>query len=85
MTSFAFILGSRPPVTASGAGAASRHTIGTTVVGGKLAITVLLGARLLCRGGAPGRAAGPGSARVDYRRLSSHSGVRLIAHEFSST
>ena len=28
---------------------------------------------------------GRGSARVDYRRLSSHSGVRLMAHEFSST
>jgi len=41
MTSFAFILGSLPLVVASGAGAASRHSIGTTVVGGMLAITVL--------------------------------------------
>jgi hydrophobe/amphiphile efflux-1 (HAE1) family protein len=41
MTSFAFILGSMPLVVASGAGAASRHSIGTTVVGGMLAITVL--------------------------------------------
>ena len=41
MTSFAFILGSLPLVLASGAGAASRHSIGTTVVGGMLAITVL--------------------------------------------
>ena len=41
MTSFAFILGSLPLVFASGAGAASRHSIGTTVVGGMLAITVL--------------------------------------------
>ncbi|MGH7397733.1 MAG: efflux RND transporter permease subunit [Candidatus Rokuibacteriota bacterium] len=41
MTSFAFILGSLPLVTASGAGAASRHSIGTTVVGGMLAVTVL--------------------------------------------
>ncbi len=41
MTSFAFILGSLPLVIASGAGAASRHSIGTTVVGGMLAITVL--------------------------------------------
>ena len=41
MTSFAFILGSRPLVTASGAGAASRHSIGTTLVGGMIAITVL--------------------------------------------
>ena len=41
MTSFAFILGSTPLVFASGAGAASRHSIGTTVVAGMLAVTVL--------------------------------------------
>jgi HAE1 family hydrophobic/amphiphilic exporter-1/multidrug efflux pump len=41
MTSFAFILGSLPLVFATGAGAASRHSIGTTVVGGMLAITIL--------------------------------------------
>jgi hydrophobe/amphiphile efflux-1 (HAE1) family protein len=41
MTSFAFILGSLPLVFASGAGAAARHSIGMTVVGGMLAITVL--------------------------------------------
>ena len=41
MTSFAFILGSFPLVVATGAGAASRHSIGTTVVGGMLAVTVL--------------------------------------------
>ena len=41
MTSFAFILGSLPLVFASGAGAASRHSMGTTVVGGMLAVTVL--------------------------------------------
>ncbi|MEX2222441.1 MAG: multidrug efflux RND transporter permease subunit [Candidatus Rokuibacteriota bacterium] len=41
MTSFAFILGSLPLVVASGAGAASRHSMGTTVVGGMLAVTVL--------------------------------------------
>jgi HAE1 family hydrophobic/amphiphilic exporter-1/multidrug efflux pump len=41
MTSFAFILGSLPLVFASGAGAAGRHSIGSTVVGGMLAITVL--------------------------------------------
>jgi HAE1 family hydrophobic/amphiphilic exporter-1 len=34
-------LGSLPLVTASGAGEASRHSIGVTVVGGMLAITVL--------------------------------------------
>jgi multidrug efflux pump subunit AcrB len=41
MTSFAFILGALPLVVATGAGAASRHSIGTTVVGGMLAVTVL--------------------------------------------
>ncbi len=41
MTSFAFILGSLPLVVATGAGAASRNSIGTTVVGGMLAVTVL--------------------------------------------
>jgi multidrug efflux pump len=41
MTSFAFILGSLPLVFASGAGAASRHSMGTTVVGGMLAVTAL--------------------------------------------
>ncbi len=41
MTSFAFILGSFPLVVATGAGAASRHSIGTTVVGGMLAVTAL--------------------------------------------
>ena len=41
MTSFAFILGSVPLVTATGAGAASRHSIGVTVVGGMLTVTAL--------------------------------------------
>ncbi len=41
MTSFAFILGSLPLMVATGAGAASRHSIGTTVVGGMLMITVV--------------------------------------------
>ena len=41
MTSFAFILGSLPLVFASGAGAASRNSMGTTVVGGMLAVTIL--------------------------------------------
>jgi multidrug efflux pump subunit AcrB len=41
MTSFAFILGSLPLMFATGAGAASRHSMGTTVVGGMLAITIL--------------------------------------------
>ncbi|SER17370.1 hydrophobic/amphiphilic exporter-1, HAE1 family/multidrug efflux pump [Nitrosomonas sp. Nm51] len=41
MTSMAFILGVLPLVTASGAGAASRHSIGTGVFGGMLAATFL--------------------------------------------
>jgi len=39
MTSFAFILGVFPMVIASGAGAGSRHSIGTTVCFGMLAST----------------------------------------------
>jgi len=41
MTSMAFILGVTPLVVASGAGAASRHSIGTGVFGGMLAATFL--------------------------------------------
>jgi hydrophobe/amphiphile efflux-1 (HAE1) family protein len=41
MTSFAFILGIIPLVVASGAGAASRHALGTAVFGGMLAATIL--------------------------------------------
>jgi multidrug efflux pump subunit AcrB len=41
MTSLAFILGAVPLLIASGAGAASRQSIGTTVVGGMLTVTVL--------------------------------------------
>jgi hydrophobe/amphiphile efflux-1 (HAE1) family protein len=41
MTSLAFILGSLPLVFASGAGAAGRQSMGATVVGGMLAVTVL--------------------------------------------
>jgi hydrophobe/amphiphile efflux-1 (HAE1) family protein len=40
MTAFAFILGSMPLMVAAGAGAGSRQSIGTTVVGGMLAATV---------------------------------------------
>ena len=41
MTSFAFILGVVPLVTASGAGAASRVSMGITVFSGMLAATFL--------------------------------------------
>ncbi len=41
MTSFAFILGVIPLVIASGAGASSRHALGTSVFGGMLTATLL--------------------------------------------
>ncbi|HUC66310.1 MAG TPA: multidrug efflux RND transporter permease subunit [Stellaceae bacterium] len=41
MTAFAFIFGALPLMLASGAGAAARQSIGTTVVGGMLAATIL--------------------------------------------
>jgi multidrug efflux pump len=41
MTSMAFILGVLPLVLSSGAGAASRHEIGTGVIGGMLFATFL--------------------------------------------
>jgi hydrophobe/amphiphile efflux-1 (HAE1) family protein len=41
MTSLAFMLGVLPLVTASGAGAAGRHSIGTGVLGGMIAATIL--------------------------------------------
>jgi len=41
MTSFAFILGVVPLVTASGAGENGRHSVGTTVFGGMIMSTVL--------------------------------------------
>jgi len=41
MTAFAFILGCVPLWTASGAGAIARQTLGTCVIGGMLAATVL--------------------------------------------
>jgi HAE1 family hydrophobic/amphiphilic exporter-1 len=41
MTAFAFILGVSPLVIATGAGGASRQSLGTTVFGGMLVATVL--------------------------------------------
>jgi multidrug efflux pump len=41
MTSMAFILGALPLVTSTGAGASSRHEIGTGVIGGMLFATFL--------------------------------------------
>jgi HAE1 family hydrophobic/amphiphilic exporter-1 len=41
MTSFAFILGCVPLWTASGAGAVARQIMGTTVIGGMMAASVL--------------------------------------------
>jgi len=41
MTSFAFVLGVLPLAISTGAGAASRHAVGTGVIGGMIAATVL--------------------------------------------
>ncbi len=41
MTSLAFIVGTLPLALSSGAGSASRHIIGTTVVGGMLAAMII--------------------------------------------
>jgi multidrug efflux pump len=41
MTSLAFILGMIPLFIASGAGAASRQAVGTGVIGGMIAVTLL--------------------------------------------
>ena len=41
MTNIAFILGLVPLVTATGAGAASRHSVGMTVFGGMMAVAFI--------------------------------------------
>ena len=80
MTAFAFILGVVPLAVASGAGAASRQSIGTAVLGGMLAATILtlifvpvffyLAERLRERGSPPMAPAKPARCMADhhYRR-----------------
>ena len=46
MTAVSFILGTIPLLTASGAGAASRHSLGAAVVGGML-FSIVLGTFLI--------------------------------------
>jgi len=41
MTSLAFIVGTLPLALSTGAGSASRHIIGTTVVGGMISATLI--------------------------------------------
>ena len=41
MTSFAFIAGTLPLALSTGAGANSRHVIGTTIVGGMVTLTLI--------------------------------------------
>ena len=41
MTSFAFIAGTLPLAISTGAGANSRHVIGTTIVGGMITLTLI--------------------------------------------
>lgn len=41
MTAFAFILGTLPLAIASGSGAVARQILGTTVIGGMLAATLI--------------------------------------------
>ncbi len=68
MTAFAFILGVVPLMFATGAGAASRQSIGTTVFGGMLAATILTLAfvpGLLCSHRATAGARLPQRARTD--------------------
>ena len=74
MTSFAFILGVSPLVIASGAGAGSRHSLGTGVFAGMLFATTIgiffiplffRVIRGLAEGGAPRRPAGAARAAAD--------------------
>jgi multidrug efflux pump len=68
MTSLAFILGVLPLAISSGAGSASRHSIGTGVIGGMLAATLLailfvpLFFRLMTRERKPAKADAPVAA-----------------------
>jgi HAE1 family hydrophobic/amphiphilic exporter-1 len=70
MTSFAFILGVVPLLTATGAGAASQQALGTVVFGGMLASTLLAipfvpGFYVVMESFAERRRKGKGAAGVD--------------------
>ena len=77
MTSFAFILGCVPLWIATGSGAASRRILGTVVVTGMLAATLIaifiipllfvLMERLASRFGRQAHAAGPAPAPLEGR------------------
>jgi Cu/Ag efflux pump CusA len=51
MTSLAFILGVVPLAVATGASSASRHSIGTGVIGGMLAATFIASCSSRCSSG----------------------------------
>jgi HAE1 family hydrophobic/amphiphilic exporter-1 len=85
MTAFAFILGVAPLVVSSGSGAASRHILGTTVIGGMIAasfiaiflipVSFYVIEKLAHRGEVPSRrtvqsSAGPEPIDEDGRRAS---------------
>ena len=90
MTSLAFILGVLPLAISTGAGSASRHSIGTGVIGGMLAATfvailfVPLFFRLLTRR-KKGVATSPGLAQPHpERRDYAHSHARLPSRRMAT-